>query len=576
VTRHALALCACVAALVSFAAPASASWGPAEDLISPGAMPGGPPESVMTSAGDVVATWGEDSGRKLGVWPLGAAGVRQDLAPGGITDATLATGGGASVAAYVRSDGDVHWRDRPAGGSFSAEQTLSPPSGMRALNAPVAAAMNVHGDLALVWSGGGVYAAVRPAGGTFSAPVALGGGSPSDLKAQLSDSGELLVAWTDGAGLHTARRSSGGQASQPQDLTTGGQWAIDALAMDAGGDAILVWRQLDGPDTTGRIATRAPGGDFSETAFPGAGTYKTVPIAATISGDGLVTLAYRPTSLGISVYSGQVGARLVRVHTFPTGYFDAALATSRGGRTVIAFDTDYYHRVSAQRTGSGAFGPIEDLRPDCGYVTTPLLGIDDNGHTSATWHEYPSTSYFLARGDGAPGHQGCAPAGSYSSDDAESPQGGPGGGRWGDLPHPPGPPLAALRLGRATMTGRGTTRTLKLPVECGEQCYANVSAGVVRPNGRVLQKWTAVTDVAYDGKLTVRITIVLPPKLVAKLATFGTDRPIAADLRLSVTDWWGRRVVRGVRVMGAPLRPTAKPASLSLTRCARARCRRRA
>ena len=32
----------------------------------------------MTSAGDVVATWGEDSGRKLGVWPLGAAGVADE------------------------------------------------------------------------------------------------------------------------------------------------------------------------------------------------------------------------------------------------------------------------------------------------------------------------------------------------------------------------------------------------------------------------------------------------------------------------------------------------------------------
>ena len=126
-----------------------------------------------------------------------------------------------------------------------------------------------------------------------------------------------------------------------------------------------------------------------------------------------------------------------------------------------------------------------------------------------------------------------------------------------------------MSFGRPAMTGKGPSRTLKLPVSCGEQCYANVSAAVLRPNGRVLQKWGAVTDVAYEGNLTVRITIVMPPKLILKLAKYGADRPVTVDLRVSVADWWGRRVVRGVRVRGARLPKVAGQASL--TRCARAR-----
>jgi hypothetical protein len=533
----------------------------------------------MTANGDVIAAWIETDAAterwELGAWPQGASGVKQDLVTAGGTAVALGTGGGAAVVAYARDDGDVHWRERPAGGAFGSEQTLSPPSAMRASN-QVAVAMNVHGDLALVWGGAGVYAAVRPAGGTFSTPVALGSAPPFDLKAQLSDSGELVAAWIDYAGVHAGRRSSAGEASQQQDLTgSTGQWAIDALAMDASGDAVLVWRQLDGPDTTGRIAMRSPAVDFAESAFPGPGVYKTIPIAGTMSGDGLITLAYRVEG-GISVYSGQFGASLKRVHTFGTGYLDAELATSRGGRTVIAFNTDYYHRVTAQRVGTGAFGPIEDLRPDCGYASNPVLGIDDSGNTSATWGDSPSPSSFLARGDAGPGHQGCAPAASYSADDAGNPppQGGPGGGAWAFFGPSPGPPLTTLRFGRPAMTGRGPTRTIKLSGACGERCNAFVSLAVVRPNGRVLQKWWTVIPDAPDGKLTLRTTIVLPRKLLMKLAKFGLDRPVQVALRLSVTDVWGRSVLRSVSVRGAPVAPSAKAARLK--RCARARCRRTA
>jgi hypothetical protein len=576
--RRSLVVLAALVAFSACAAPAAASWGAAEDLVAPGDTRAWVPQSVMTANGDVIATWIEDAGSgqrwQLGTWPQGAPGVKQDLVAAGGTGIALGTGGGAAVVAYARDDGDVHWRERPAGGAFGAEQTLSPPSGMRASN-QVAVAMNAHGDLALVWGGTGVYAAVRPAGGAFSAPVALGSASPFDLRAQLSDSGELVAAWIDYAGVHAGRRSSTGQASQQQDITGSGQWAIDALAMDAGGDAVLVWRQLDGPDTSGRMALRTPGGDFAESAFPGPGVYKTIRTAATITADGLVTLAYR-TEAGVAVYSGQVGATLRRLHTFHTGYFEVALATSPGGRTVIAFNTDFYHWVTAQRAGSGAFGAIEDLRPDCGYASTPVLGIDEDGRTSAAWGDSPSPSAFLARGDAGPGHQGCAPTDSYSADDAGNPppHGGPGGGAWAFFGPSPGPPLTALRFGRPSMTGRGPSRTIKLSGDCGERCNAFVSLAVVRPNGRVLQKWWTLIPDAPDGKLKVRTTIVLPPKLLVKLAKYGADRPVEVAVRLSVTDVWGRHVVRGLSVSGAPLRPVAKPAGL--TRCARARCRRTA
>src|SRR5207253_11294821 len=121
-----------------------------------------------------------------------------------------------------------------------------------------------------------------------------------------------------------------------------GKWFIDALAMDSGGHALLVWREIDGPDSGGKLALRGPGEDFAQSAFPGVGLENGAASAATMSASGLVTLAYH-ARVGIAVYSGQFGEPLRRVHTFGTVYREVSLATSPAGRAVISINPDFYH-----------------------------------------------------------------------------------------------------------------------------------------------------------------------------------------------------------------------------------------
>jgi hypothetical protein len=571
-----LALLAGLIALAAAATPAGASWAGGEDLITSGSNRVAWPMPVMTANGDAIAAWSENDGVaerwKLGTWPLGAASTKEDFAPGAGTAVSLQTGGGAAVAAYAGdSTYDVHWRERPLGGSFGSLQTLDLTGDEIASN-HLAVAMNVHGDIAFVWAGTAIYAAVKPAGGSFSAPVKLGiGAFPMDLKAQLSDSGELVAAWTNDTGVHAARRSADGHASSEQTMSgPDGDPAIDALAMDADGRALLVWRATHSTGRTGRLAVRGPGQDFSESAFPGPGLGNGAASAATMSAAGLVTIAYRALN-GTAVYSGQFGAALSRVHTFPSVNSDVALATSRSGRTVIAIDRDYGHRLTAQRDGSGAFGQLEDLQPDCRNQSNPALGIDDAGHMVATWADYPSTSAFLTRGDGGAGHQGCLPSEYYSPDDAGNPPprgGSPGPGFWGPVGSLPPGPLLDLKFGQPTLTGKGSTRTLKLNGACGERCYAYGSALVLRPNGRVIQKIPASADGGAEGNLAFRTPIALSSKARSKLK--GT--PLEIELRLYVIDGWSRGVVRSFTVRGN----TVSASRARVRRCARARCRRTA
>jgi hypothetical protein len=395
---------------------------------------------------------------------------------------------------------------------------------------------------------------------------------PGDLMARMSDSGELVAAWTDDHGVHAGRRAANGQAAPEQTLVArDGKWFIDALAMDAAGHALLAWRETDGPDSGGRLGLRGPGEDFTQSAFPGVGLENYAASAATMSASGLVTLAYH-ARVGIAVYSAQFGEPLRRVHTFGTVYSQVSLATSPGGRAVISINPDYYHRLTAQRDGNGSWGPLEDLQPDCRNVSTPTLAIDDAGHTVAVWGDYPSSSDFLALGDGGPGHRGCAPDQSYSSDDASNPppHGDPAGGSvWGPVGTLPPVTLANLSFGRPALSGSGAAWTLKLDGTCGEGCAAQGSVLVLRPNGRVIQKVPVWVDGGAQGRLQIRTKIALSPKTRAKL----TGKPLEIELKLYVTDWWNRGVQRSFNARSAKV---SAARAARVRRCARARCRRTA
>lgn len=571
--RLLMAACCALVALACCAATASARW-ETQDLMTPGWGPTNGARSTITSEGDAIAAWDESDGAStyrtmLGVWPRSGGGstVEQLAVPGTYVALAADTNGGAIVMYLAASDGDILWRERPAGGAFGPSQSLGLGSGGQIGGQSMA--VNARGDLAFVWCrNGSVHAAVRPAGGSFGAPQTLAAVGPGDWcgsVSRLSDSGELVVAWKSAgsdqepAAVRAVHRRADGQVSSPQTLSSPGMiGSLDTLAMDSSGRALLAWHEQKdfmGSYPPARMAIRDPGGDFRDAPLPSTLRADTPP-AVSITGGGLVTLA-RPSGFGMRVYSGQIGSPLRRIHTFP-GNGLAQLTSSRGGRTVMAWEFPGGRWVTAQREGAGAFGPTEDLVPNCDGASWPDMHIDDAGRTVATWGgAYGAPSFVLARGDAGPGHQGCLSGDSYSGEDLDNPapHGGPGGGAWtagprpGIGPPPPARTLPGLKLKRPRLTGSGSSRLLSISGRCGELCYALGTATVTGTNGRSLRKDTLKGAGFDDGKVALKHRIRLPRRLRAKL----DGRPLTVVVRLKVGDRWNRRKSRTYELRGAPV-----------------------
>jgi hypothetical protein len=100
------------------------------------------------------------------------------------------------------SDDGVYLHERPPGGPWGEPQLL--PTAGTGYVRDLVLSVNAAGDVVLVWRGGGITAMRRPAGGTWSAqqtwssPGSAGanGGCPNKPVAAIGDNGSVVVAWT--------------------------------------------------------------------------------------------------------------------------------------------------------------------------------------------------------------------------------------------------------------------------------------------------------------------------------------------------------------------------------------------
>jgi PKD repeat protein len=160
---------------------------------------------------------------------------------------------------------------RAAGGAFSAPQALSDPS---AYSMSPDVASDAQGDAIAVWlhfdgANARVQAAYRPAGGSFGAPQTL---SPAGYEARgprvaMNASGEAVLVWSLASGLTEKLQASsaapGGAFGEPVDLTAFATVAsVPQIALDSHGDAIAVWDGWDGSNIRIQDAVRPAGGGF--------------------------------------------------------------------------------------------------------------------------------------------------------------------------------------------------------------------------------------------------------------------------------------------------------------------------
>jgi hypothetical protein len=236
------------------------------------------------------------------------------------------------------------------GASWQPVQTLSAAGG-EAHEPKVA--FDPAGNALVVWDrqGGGDIRAqgrFRPAGGTFGATENFSFPGVDAIRPQIDfeSDGDALVVWRriDGASdrVQARDRSAGGALGTVGNLTVG-TVTDPHVAVDPAGNALAVWSQSDGADLLVQARFRPAGGAFGA--------------AQTLSA------------------AGEPGTR-------------ERVAMDPAGNALVIWQRPTFgnNRVQARfRPAGGAFGATENLSPVGGHSEGPHAAFDPAGNALAAW-----------------------------------------------------------------------------------------------------------------------------------------------------------------------------------------------
>lgn len=233
----------------AFAAPSA--------VTGPGHWPG---ELVTNFAGDAVLYVGGDDGVRLRARPRGSGFQPVEAAPAGSAYNGFLDEHGTLTLTGGDSGGSPWVVTRHADGTYDTPRPVTTaPADWRYRALPI---VEPDGTTTVVGRSGDQGSSIEsigaPASGDFAAPVTIASGSHSSLPKLVAvhdARGDALIAWNGGAAtgtfafgsLHTAYRAAGGAWGPvrdiPGDPLTAGVQQFD-MAMDARGDAVLVWNAL--------------------------------------------------------------------------------------------------------------------------------------------------------------------------------------------------------------------------------------------------------------------------------------------------------------------------------------------
>jgi len=242
---------------------------------------------AVDSLGNETAIWGRRVGRSWvvqsatrssgGIWSAPVT-----LSAAGAFDALVAAGPEGNVTAVWLLEREEGWRSvvqsatRPAGGSWSAPVTLSPPR--KAARSPQIA-LDPQGGATAVWEeeySGATQSATRPPGGIWSAPVTLSATGVRTAWPQVAvdSQGNATAVWAgavfsgdriQSSRIQSATRPAGGSWSAPVSISKPGHRHVQdpQIAVSPQGDATAIWQRSNGSYLVVQGATRPAAGGWS-------------------------------------------------------------------------------------------------------------------------------------------------------------------------------------------------------------------------------------------------------------------------------------------------------------------------
>jgi hypothetical protein len=286
---------------------------------------------------------------------------------------------------WVRSHSErVEGRAYLADGTLGPVETISKPD----RNArSVRATVDENGNLLVVWvEDSGVLARRRSAAGAIGPIFAVARPAPeaASLRVDTDAAGNAIVAWQDGVimGAIKAREiSADGTLGPIEELSTGKRNSIAQLAVNADGDAVLVWTQLfraadDQLQTRLRVRYRPAGADFDdlETLVAGAVFGPTVAIDQ----DGRALVAWtvgRERRARIRAVRRDAEGELGPLHSLSSMQHGAKIAMRPNGEAVILGLRRDWSSYAQTLSADDELGPVQKL----GGALNADIAIGDSG-----------------------------------------------------------------------------------------------------------------------------------------------------------------------------------------------------
>jgi hypothetical protein len=335
--------------------PAGGAFGAVQTL-SPAGLEAAEPRVAMDGAGDALVIWRLSTGGQSEIEVASAAPGGAFGAPVGLT-ALTANASVPQVAFDAHGDALAVWDGwdganiriedaaRPAGGSFGAPQLLSP-AGYNADTPQVA--FDAAGDALATWRFDGppastVQASYRPAGGEFSAIQTVSASSSQPAQApQVAFDGEGygVLAWqqSDGSELrvYASARTPGdsGTFAVPGTLDPGGQEAYEPrIAGDGLSETIVTWKTFDGANYTTQAAARPAGASFgpASTISPTSPEESSPEVAIDAQGDAIAVWSRFNATNYLVEAASYVGAANTLGGTSTTGGATTGVTAPTGG-----------------------------------------------------------------------------------------------------------------------------------------------------------------------------------------------------------------------------------------------------
>jgi len=345
---------------------------------------------------------------------------------------------GNAVAIWSRQNGTnsiIQAATRPAGGRWSPVADLT---GIGPDTRSPQVAMDGKGNAVALWRsepagfgppaffGSAMQTATRPAGGAWSAPQTIS--NPTEFAKGIPDlavnvRGDAVAIWYGSSGntngsptvVRSASRSAGGSWSTPQELSTVGQNYIPQVVLDAQGDAVAVWANGPSFDRHEEVkaATRSAGGSWTpqqQLSVTGEHVYRT-QVAVDPAGNAVaVWHAEKGTS---GVIDARASVRPFAGGSTNNGWAEATTLSdpgSTGNNSRVEFDAkdDVFVAFWTQKIGGpraavrameGSWSPAPGrLLPEGGIGETRT---NSQGDVAGVWSTFnASTQRYTYRGAG--------------------------------------------------------------------------------------------------------------------------------------------------------------------------------